>query len=426
MSRILITLISVVLSACATPEFTVQPQGDTGQEGKKHIVVFFDGTANEEASRTNVSKLHNLVTLQNRSDIHAIYIKGVGTGGLSESKLLGMALGRGIGKDVQQAYDFISRRYSNQNEDEIYIFGFSRGAYSARILAGLIEIAGVPDLRDSDEKSGAKIISEIFNAHKGKKSRSERELDVAKVYEGAKSYPRIEFMGLWDTVEALGMPDFSEGWNRRGGRLNNKYFDQLCNINMAAHALSIDDFRATSFTPTLLTYSDLTKDCKSPVEIHNVVDEAWFSGAHSDVGGGYSDTDLDGVSLNWMIGKMRPYGLLPPGARVLENRFGLSHNAEQGWLGIFYIKRNRHIPGYLKGAAYPNGRLPVHDSVFERLGPGGPGKQWFEFDWSHEKNYRHCFAAADGSGEATNCFSKQCNLSLRPDQDCFTIKTTDY
>lgn len=425
MRKHFLLLLTLILSACTTTEFVVQPQRVADMDEKKRIVVFFDGTANDEASRTNIAKLHNIVTLQNRSDINAIYIKGVGTGGQSESKLLGMGLGAGIGRDVQQAYNFIASRYNPLSDDELYLFGFSRGAYTARILAGLIEVAGVPDLRSTNKKDREQIIEDIYLAHKGWKSRKEREADIAKVRPAQKSYPDIEFMGLWDTVEALGAPDFSEGWNRPGGRLDQRYFDQLCNIKDAAHALSIDDFRATSFTPTLLTYNDLTKECNSDVDIHSVVDEVWFAGAHSDVGGGYADTELDGVSLNWMLGKIRRYKLVPENTRVLENRFGLSHNADEGWLGIFYIKRNRHIPGYLKGAGYPGNKLPVHESVFERLGAGGPGKQWFEFDWSDERNYRHCFVSVDGT-EPPDCFSTQCNLKLKDTQDCFKKVTTDY
>ncbi len=265
----------------------------------KKLAVFFDGTANDEGSYTNVAKLHNLVTLQARPDVSTSYIKGVGVDG----KILGMATGWGIGLDVRQAYLYLAENYSHEPEDEIYIFGFSRGAYAARILAALIHVAGIPDVR-SIENRNARIgyIEQIYDAYKsnGERSIEDRRKRVEAVLKTPTVHAQIKFLGIWDTVEALGLPNYAETVDVP----NPRYADQLCNVTKAAHAVALDDNRARIFTPILLTRAHLTEACEH-VDIDQVVTEVWFSGAHSDVGGGYSDTHLSGVSLNWMIGQIR-------------------------------------------------------------------------------------------------------------------------
>lgn len=425
---LLLLLNTVLLAACGSPQFTVQPQPDNLPPVPKYeIVVFFDGTANDESSRTNVAKLHNLVSLQKRDDLHTIYIKGVGTSGLAPSKLLGMGLGMGIGKDVLQAYEFIATRYRGP-QDKIYLFGFSRGSYAARILAGFIEVAGIASLEGMTDKQKEKALIKIYNAYLRGNTREEKEDAIRASYLVSRP-AKIEFMGLWDTVAALGWPGFNEKFH--DGELEEKYFDQLCNIKSAAHAMSIDDNRARSFTPVILARPELGSEskCGRPVNVHEIVDEVWFLGAHSDVGGGYHDTDIDGISLNWMLGKVRPHGIIPDDSMVFENPNGKIHAPGSGsGLGIIYWNQNRHLPGYVNAAKYPNDLLPIHESVVERLGPGGKGKAPIGFDWvsSVNEKYRECFKVDPVIGDLPDCNSKQCNLELKDDQKCFAIRKTDY
>ena len=110
------------------------------EHGPRKIAIFFDGTHNDEASDTNIKRLHSLVTLQARNDIAAIYIEGVGTG----RDFLGMTMGVGVKARVKIAYQFLLENYRPKEKDQIYIFGFSRGAYSARILVSLLYYAGLP------------------------------------------------------------------------------------------------------------------------------------------------------------------------------------------------------------------------------------------------------------------------------------------
>ena len=133
----------------------------------RKIVIFFDGTANDEGSDTNVKRLHSLITLQDRKDIASLYILGVGT----NLDPIGLVTGSGINARVRLAYEFILNHYTpktrDMEADEIYIFGFSRGAFAARILTTMLNYAGiVNEARDQTalRKYTPKELSELVHA----------------------------------------------------------------------------------------------------------------------------------------------------------------------------------------------------------------------------------------------------------------------
>lgn len=143
----------------------------------RHLAVFFDGTNNEETSHTNVSKLHSLVSLQGRDDISTTYIRGVGTG----LRIIGMAMGWGTGHDVRDAYQYLAENY--REGDEVSIYGFSRGAFSARVLAAMLYVSGLPDLDEIEPSKRESFVYDVYAAYKHKtKSLCERRKEVAKVY----------------------------------------------------------------------------------------------------------------------------------------------------------------------------------------------------------------------------------------------------
>jgi uncharacterized protein (DUF2235 family) len=358
----------------------------SSNEIPRKLAVFLDGTANDEGSHTNIAKLHNLTTLQDKTNINTSYIKGVGTDG----EVIGMITGRGIGKDVREAYRFFAENYNYDRGDEIYIFGFSRGAYAARILSALINVAGIQDIQCIPKKDRKEYIKEIYGAYKNKKKTiEERREDVRNVTGHTPVPVKIEFLGLWDTVEALGWPDYKEDVVLE----NPRYADQLCNIKRAAHAVSIDDDRARIFTPILLTRSYLICQCEVEIDINDVVDEVWFSGAHSDVGGGHKDTNIDGVSLNWMLKKIEPYHLVPSGSKVYADYKGVTHDPESGAFGLIYHKLNRNIPLYTDDTEYNNKRLRIHQSVLDRLSLI-PVKK-YESEWFKSDKYKKCFQVTE-------------------------------
>ncbi|MGR6874132.1 phospholipase effector Tle1 domain-containing protein [Pseudomonas sp. HK3] len=374
-----------------------QPKGD--ESTAKNLAVFLDGTANSESSYTNVAKLYNLTTLQNNTNIRTSYIKGVGTDG----KVLGMAMGWGVGHDVREAYLFLVNNYQHTRHDEIYVFGFSRGAYAARILAALVYVAGIPDLSSlKNDKERYNLINDIYDAYKGDKTLQERRDAVASVLK-YRPVPRdITFLGIWDTVEALGTPDYTENYKEPNAR----YEDQLCNVKKAAHALAIDDDRARIFTPILLTSQHLVSTCDFIV-INDVVDEVWFSGAHADVGGGYDDTNISGESLNWMITKLKKYDLLPEGSSVYADYLGKTHDPEAGLFSLVYRQRSRDLSGYVEHTPYYKNKLNIHRSVLKRLEHKKP--QDFEFQWMDKPSFKNCFTQTS------------CGLNYKPESECFNI-----
>lgn len=391
--RLFALLLLTSLSACSTiTPFKVHPNKAI-HDAPKFIGVFFDGTNNDESSSTNVTKLHHLATLQNRTDVHTMYVTGVGVEGIVFSKLFGLVAGYGIDTDVQQAYLHLGNVYKD-DDDKILIFGFSRGAYAARVLAGLIDVAGIPDFSaiDSIEASESvrhqiktELVKRIFDSYVSKETLDSRRTAIISSTGGNQRFKDadIDFLGLWDTVPAIGTPTYIKDVSDHTKKRPSRYRDQLCNVKKAAHAMSIDDNRARVFVALTLTYDDLIKDCPGK-DIEHVVDEVWFSGAHSDVGGG-NNTDLSGVSLNWMIEKVMVAvpGFLPAKASVYQNYKGES-NISSEWPHIPFGNRNRHFMSYARQSSYNGGIPKVHKSVIQRIAV--VPKKTLEFAWAADLN----------------------------------------
>lgn len=402
----------------AVSSIAVAPLSASSPAPRK-IVIFFDGTANDEGSDTNVKRLHSLVTLQARGDIASLYVLGVGT----NIDPVGAITGSGINARVKLAYEFILNHYQRKTEktqaDEIYIFGFSRGAFGARILATMLNFAGIVEeqreanqLRRFTPKELADIVHQLTfpgfgegdadrtagRAHKLAAALKQKGLRSIGSETGDAAVP-IKVLGLWDTVEALGPPPLIENLSVRFRSAppvvdldepNRRYGEKLCNVERALHALSIDDNRATIFTPLLLSRAHLFEGCPHGKGILNAegninaeaLQEVWFSGAHSDVGGGYASGALSGVSLNWMINRLRCTGLLPKaeckmvGERdfedvkhVRDDFLGGSHDPTAG-VWAFYPKVSRDLVALAFHEASVWKRTPapicVHKSVLKR------------------------------------------------------------
>lgn len=432
--RVMLIASIALLGACAST-YTSTPfeiaktieYCKTKQAAGRNIAVFLDGTENTESDHTNVHRLYNMVALQPAVNgcpsNYALYVKGVGTSD-GIVNLVQSITGKGIQNDVQQAYRYIATHYRGP-KDKIYIFGFSRGAAAARILSSFIYHAGLitnlhPALKDPKDENEVELLWSMYT----QVGTSKRKRSMIKAAVGARRqvHPMIEFLGVWDTVPAL---EYYFGEINTLSGFPPQYNDQLCNVVKAAHALSIDDNRAKTFTPALFG-DNLLDQCvvKRNVAVADIVDEVWFSGAHSDVGGGYLDSDLSAVSLNWMIEQIEDHDfdriecardgtgrkpLLPPRAKVYENPFGVTHDSAEvmGWKA-FMQNRNRHIPGYLQcpqpgassGSPCAISQVPiVHSSVIERARELPPVAR--HFHWTNEwvdrntgkvlKNYPDCF-----------------------------------
>jgi uncharacterized protein (DUF2235 family) len=420
---LIILIITFSLNGCSSKTYTIEihPKKLTLNTPKR-IALFLDGTHNDRNSRTNISKLYEIVANQNKDNLYLFYNEGVGVG----NDILGMGAGLGIGKDVREAYEFLSNNYSKNSE--LYLFGFSRGAYTARILAGMMHTVGIYDLKVFDDKDKKDIILSLYTrAYKGKdktksqiKSKAQEIIDEWRNLRGISKYikpidyenTKIKIMGLWDTVEALGVVPTIEAINEKVLSKkdpqniinpNKRYFDQVCNINHILHALSLDDNRAYVFTPIILSNNYFKKDCKcsEDINISKKVNEVWFSGAHSDVGGGYEkDNTLPGVSLNWMISEINKLdnNLLPKNIKVYEDVNGYIHNAEGGLKSFYRFEiRDDILEKYIKTKSI-YGKLRLHPSVIERL-EKKECKKGYNSKWYESEYFKDCFDVDKNTGK---------------------------
>lgn len=273
----------------------------------KNIIVCTDGTWNHPAADdvasqdftpadTNVYKLFALLAgeTQVRSPTTrvkrlqgqvAVYDDGVGADGIWAVRVVEGATGAGLELKLRDCYQFVSEQY--EAGDRLYLFGFSRGAFTARSLGGMLTRCGVPapscfndacasHAFDVYRRNSAAVTAQFWKDY--------RSQDVA-----------IEVIGVWDTVGALGIPIslFSPL-----DHLLFRFYDTALhpNVRFGYHALAIDEKRE-SFTPTLW-------DAREGIE------QVWFAGVHADIGGGYNETGLSDLTLAWMLTKVQPHGLL--------------------------------------------------------------------------------------------------------------------
>jgi uncharacterized protein (DUF2235 family) len=267
----------------------------------KRLVVCCDGTWNfpDQPSKTNVAKLALSVRTGTvgRKEQHIYYHGGVGTS--RHERLRGGAFGVGLSRNVLDAYRFLVETY--EPDDELFLFGFSRGAFTARSLSGLVRNCGILRRDQADR------IPEAWALYR---DRIERPNGAAATL-FRRSYARetdIRFVGVWDTVGALGIPAPSAAalqpaihrFNRRWSFHNTELSSW---VRAAFHALAIDEGRS-AFRPTL--WHQQPGADKGGQELKQV----WFSGVHCDVGGGYKETGLSDITLLWMADQARRYGLV--------------------------------------------------------------------------------------------------------------------
>jgi len=312
----------------------------------KNIVVFSDGTGQEggKGNNTNVYKLFNMVEDRTNRQV-AFYDRGLGTG---VRKITGQAAGMGISQNIRECYEFIFNNF--QSGDRIYLFGFSRGATTVRSLSGLIDLFGVLP------KSRPELIKQAYRIYRIRDRDKRKAKAEAFVSRHHSMWCNIEFLGVWDTVAALGVPSrtISVALDRMPF-FRHRFHDLTLSSSVlhAYHALAIDDERKT-FHPTVWTKKS---------DVKQTMKQVWFSGMHSDVGGGYPEQELSDVALNWMIHRAKKHGLqIYPGHRVDMNPDpdGVMHNSRGSFLGRCFRQKVRSWDSELLG------KPVVHQSVFDR------------------------------------------------------------
>lgn len=256
----------------------------------KRLVVCCDGTWNrlDAPHPTNVVKAAEAVLPRDAGGTEQIvfYDEGVGTG---EGRLplldriLGGALGEGLDQNIQDAYRFLVFNYAEG--DEIFVFGFSRGAYTARSLCGLIRYCGILHRRF------AHLTEEGHRLYRNRTNTADCDACVDFVGRYSRR-ARIRFLGVWDTVGSLGIPTsrLRAPWIERRYQFHDTQLSDI--IDIACHAVAIDE-RRRAFAPTLWDTSS--------VDNGQLIEQLWFPGDHGAVGGGGPRRGLSDGAFLWMM-----------------------------------------------------------------------------------------------------------------------------
>jgi uncharacterized protein (DUF2235 family) len=381
----------------------------------RKIILLSDGTGNSAGQvwRTNVWRTFESLDLEG-SDQVAFYDDGVGTSSFKPLAILGGVFGYGLKRNVIDIYAFVCRNYRTAEDyareyvgnaaadgdftdDDIFGFGFSRGAFTIRVVTGLLLNQGL--VRAETEPELQALAAEAYRAYRREKYYTvlgfEKKLRSLRDRLGKSSYDKtknttvkhIRFLGLWDTVAAYGLPidEMTEGVNRWIWPLELPSRTLHKDVRRACHALAADEERQT-FQPVLWdeklenpSLTGLTKDER--------ISQVWFAGVHSNVGGGYPDDTLAMVPLYWMMTeaeacdlkfKKRPHA--DPDAlvhaqsskdkdgRLYDSRSGVGGYYRYGPRKIFDLCHRKATSG--KDDAVLIDRPKIHESLLQRIDVG--------------------------------------------------------
>lgn len=267
----------------------------------KRLVVCCDGTWNrpeqvveDVPAPTNVAKLALGVARSapdgTAQEVH--YQRGVGTRRFE--RLRGGAFGLGLSRNVRECYRFLVDRY--EPGDEVYLFGFSRGAFTARSTAGLVRNSGIV------RREHASRIDDAYRLYRDRARDATPDGVEARLFRRVHSHPEaaIHCIGVWDTVGSLGIPIDAVRWPwlTRRWRFHDVALSRR--VRFAFHAVAIDERRGP-FRPALWE--------QQAGAVGQTLEQAWFAGVHCDVGGGYADPALSELALLWMVERARHAGL---------------------------------------------------------------------------------------------------------------------
>ncbi len=337
----------------------------------KRLVICCDGTWNsyDSASPTNVLELRNLIVPVAPDGFRqsVYYDTGIGTLGGWLRRAIDGATGRGLSENIRQAYRALIDNY--ETGDQIYLFGFSRGAFTVRSLAGLIRKCGI--LR-RDEKD---LVTEAYTFYRDRNPKTRPDKPGAIEFRNRHAVAdvtHIRFIGVWDTVGSLGNPLMRHGLVNRSLQFHDVNLSSI--VKTAFQALAIDEYRP-QFQPAVWI--------QQPHSTDQVMEQAWFIGAHSDVGGGYPQRDLPNIALEWLARKAMAEGLaIDPGR--LRGQLGtpfpswmpMPHDSHRGFYRLFPPRPRDIDPSSKRGKA-PRTNERLHFTVIERysqdLGYRPPG-----------------------------------------------------
>jgi len=393
--------------AKVAPPETQAPSETATPEGRS-IFLFADGTGNSSAKlfKTNVWRMYEAIDFgaacKGRHVQVGYYDNGVGTSSFRPLALLGGIFGIGLKSNVLRLYTFLCRNY--RPGDRIYVFGFSRGAFTIRLLVALVADQGILVPAQAAQSRSyqvheASLSRQVRDAYRSFRQNFEPNLPPGRVLVAAgrgirdgvigvgrwvwhsllrrpkpqppdRHYADIEFVGVWDTVAAYGGPfaEFTRGIDDWVFPLTMPDYHLSPRVKKARHALSLDDER-DAFWPLLWdeVYEQQLTTTGGPMTIGRdardkpLVEEnrkvakdrlkqVWFAGVHSDVGGGYPDESLSYIPLLWMMDELgneveflRPF---VERARDLANPYGPIHDSRSG-PAAYYRYQPRKIAAFM-------------------------------------------------------------------------------
>lgn len=349
---------------------------DSDSDAPSNVFKLFTHLAGKHISKIHHSQITGRVTEYEKSLIVdtntlqiAKYINGVGDSSVKLNRILGGAFGFGLIERIARGYTFISRNYVAG--DKIYIVGFSRGAYTARALAGLITAKGLlaKKFNQGEAASYDMAIRAWYSYRDGinQTSYQNRLQNLFIAFTSIKNFVLkntitdadfikdipIEAVAVWDTVGALGIPDFEFDDDRAEIRDGFAFADNVLNtkVKFGLHAVALDEMRLL-FTPTLWAKRGGIK-------------QVLFAGSHSDVGGGYKEAGLSDCALKWMIDEL---GNKSVGVKFMEDAFkivgdyaAIAHTEWAHLVGIAGKMGARQFKQLVQ-----NGTVSVHQSVLDR------------------------------------------------------------
>jgi uncharacterized protein (DUF2235 family) len=358
------------------PKIATPPQ-------RKRLAVFLDGTWNVVGDNTNVWRLKSLCAPSDSSGTEQLsyYEKGV-------NGFLGGVFGKGLDGNITDSYQWLINNY--EVEDDIFIFGFSRGAYTARSLAGFVAKCGLL-------KAGAPLgVKQLYERYRRPKERTIWALldaqqngtigEITLEEQWMLKYSmaiHIKLVGVWDTVGELGIPLFSiPGVSR--STLGFLTTGLRRPIDFGFHALAVDEHRQV-YSPTLWTVKALNHpdpDAAPPRPITSV-EQRWFVGAHANVRGGYESDLLPQIPLRWLMKKASLHGLAFRNDVDLDGdelkapitdsyrtfMYGIYH-----WFSRPYYRPLAESPKVAKDGTEKTVNETIDASVFAR--------------WNNDRNYR--------------------------------------
>jgi uncharacterized protein (DUF2235 family) len=316
----------------------------------KNIVICSDGTNNKLAGDlTNVARMYQIVEQNERQA--AFYDPGVGTMASPDQKtwfgkrwslIKGLAFGAGLDQNVFDAYQYLMKSY--EPGDKVFLFGFSRGAFTIRVLAGLLHALGLLN------KGNDEVLPQLWKHYRAirilpndasTKEKEEAEKHSQTTQELRQKYTRpceIAFLGPWDTVGSVGMYNMNQSF---------PFTFENPSVRVVRHAVSLDERRA-AFRSNVSKADPTPTGPKQRPRVMNV----WFPGVHSDIGGGYSwvDSGLAMIAFAWMVREAKEFGLLVNEAKyaALVNECAPSATAkiheslDGAWVAMEYLPARRY------------------------------------------------------------------------------------